>query len=487
MRPTKRSTRTPRRRAEALAISVAIVVATGLFPVPAAGQPADLEIGDQPEQTTLVYPPFAHTLGIHRARSSHLKVFLGDRTRFDDPQGLAAVKFASDDDPEARGDDFQLTLFGVNSSRGEIIYNSSMQTLAIFGREGSGANELDGPHGIAATVDGRVYVADTGNRRVVRLRWDPEARALKWVGSWPAGDPFDVDADTRGSVWATDRQSGAVLRYGDLEAGAGTNLLPPPVVSGDRWPLPADVENPLGLAIADSLDPWLQPNANRLYLVDRDGRRLRAYDAEGRVIASIEPGEIAPGQETARFFYVELDYFGNVYVSDPAGGVIYKLDDRLRPLTAFTGPGPAESALEEPRGLAIWRRFGQVFVAEREGAQYFFVGTDFRAVDEPLRVRDRGGQAGWALDLFLTEPATVRIAFVDAAGDTLAAADLGTVGTGRQSLGWTESGWQNPPSEGWSERAEKVVVEARPTYSSRRRFARVRAFPFVWEPPLTGP
>ncbi|MGH7549796.1 MAG: hypothetical protein ACREK3_03475, partial [Gemmatimonadota bacterium] len=88
------------------------------------------------EHTTLVYPPFAHTLGIHRARLVHLKLFLGDRTRFDDPQGVAAVKFASDDDPEAKGDDYQLTLFGVNSGRGEILYNSSMQTLAIYGGQG---------------------------------------------------------------------------------------------------------------------------------------------------------------------------------------------------------------------------------------------------------------------------------------------------------------------------------------------------------------
>jgi sugar lactone lactonase YvrE len=440
-----------------------------------------MEIGDQPAQSTLVYPPFAHTLGIHRARPAHLKLFLGDRTRFDDPQGVAAVKFAFDDDPDARGDDFQLTLLGVNAGRGEILYNSSMQTLAVYGREGSGEDELREPHGIAATIDGRVYVADTGNRRVVRLRWDPEARALRWGGSWAAGVPFDVDADARGSVWATDRAAAAVLRFEDREAGAGTALLPPPLATGDRWPLPDDVQAPLGLAIADSLDPWFRPNANRLYLVDRDGRRLRAYDAEGGVVASIEPRDIAPERDSARFLYVELDYFGNVYVSDPAGGAVYKLDPDLRPLTVFTGPGPAESALEEPRGIAIWKRFGQVFIAERDGAQYFFVGTDFRPLAEPLRVSRASAAGPWSLGLFLTEPATVRVAFLGAAGDTLAVADAGTAGEGSQDVAWDATGWQDPPAEGWSERAERVVVEARPTYSSRRRFARVREFPLVWE------
>jgi hypothetical protein len=259
------------------------------------------------------------------------------------------------------------------------------------------------------------------------------------------------------------------------------------VVSGDRWPLPGDVEAPLGLAIMDSLDPWLQPNATRLYLVDKDGLRLRAYDTEGRVVASIEAADVAAGGENARFFYVEIDYFGNVYVSDPGGGGIYKLDRSLRLLASFTGPGPAEAALEEPRGIAIWKRFGQVFIAERDGAQYFFVGTDVRPVAEPVRVRRREVPASWALELFLTEAATVQVAFVGAAGDTLAVADAGTVGAGRQSVGWDDGGWRSSTAEGWEERAVRIVVEARPTYSSRRRFARVKALSFVWEGALTGP
>ena len=438
-----------------------------------------METGEQPEQSTLVYPPFAHTLGIHRARPAHLKIFLGDRTRFDDPQGVAAVKFSFDDDP-ARGDDFKLTLLGVNAGRGEILYNSSMQTLAVYGRKGTGEGELENPHGIAATTDGRIYVADTGNRRVVRLRWDPASRALRWSGTWPAGVPFDVEADARGSVWVTDREADAVLRFDDREAAADATRLPPPLTPGDRWPLPDDVDAPRGLAIADSADAWFRPSASRLYLVDRDGQRLRAYDPEGVVVASIEARDVSPDDAGARFLYVELDYFGNVYVSDPAEGALHKLDPDLRPLTTFKGPGPAESALEEPRGIAIWKRFGQVFVAEREGAQYFFVGTDFRPLEEPLRVR-RGAEGGpWELDLFLTEAATVRVAFLGRVGDTLAVADVGTVGEGRQAVGWDATEWQSPPPEGWWERAERVVVEARPTYSSRRRFARVRDFPLLW-------
>lgn len=434
---------------------------------------------DQPLRTTLVHPPFGHTLGIHRARPAHLALFLGDRTAFDQPQGLAAVKFASDDDPEKKGDDFQLTLFGVNAGRHEILYNSSMQTLAVYGGPGTGKGRFRSPRGIAATVDGRVYVADTGNERVARLRWEPAARGLEWVGAWPAPGPFDVSTDARGQAYVSDREADAVLRFADSTVGAGGALLPASPVTGDRWPLPDDVEAPLGLAVADSLDPWFRPGGYRLYLVDRDGARLRAYDASGRVLAEATPEDLPrPGGAPGRFFYVALDYYGNLYVTDPTAEVLYKLDGDLRPLAVFAGPGEPESALEEPRGIAIWKRFGQVFVAEKLGARYFFVGTDFE-VDSPVVVRREGEERGYAIDLTLTEAATVTIAFLDAAGDTLGVAEAGTVLQGARTARW--SSWSRFPSEGWRERAASVAIEARPTYSSRKRFSRVRRLPLVWD------
>lgn len=436
---------------------------------------------DGPPHTTLVRPPFAHTMGIHHARPMHLKLFLGDRTKFDDPQGVAAVKFASDDDPGARRDDFQLTLFGVNSGRGEILYNSSMQTLAIYGRTGSGEAEFLAPRGIAATVDGRVYVADTGNGRVVRLRWNPIGRSLEWVGTWAAGRPTDVATDARGQLYTVDYEAGAVLRFADSIAGAGTNFLAPSPIGGDRWPLPDDVEAPISLAVGDSLDPWYSPAHYRLLLVDRDGQRLRAIDDSGRVVAESALPQLE-GEAHGAFAFVELDYYGNVYATDRFLDVVYKFDPDLRLLTKFPGSEPGADGLDEPRGVAIWRRFGQVFVAERDGAHYYFIGTDFEPRTGPLEVREMGLDA-WALELFMTEAAMVSLSLVDAAGDTLASADLGTLGVGEQLAAWDATGWKGPPAEGWRERVAHAYVEARPTYSSRKRFSRVRRYEIAWRTP----
>ncbi|MGH7544396.1 MAG: NHL repeat-containing protein, partial [Gemmatimonadota bacterium] len=402
-----------RRARTRLLLTVGALLA--LPPGPVVAQSGDAGPGGV-RYTTLVAPPFAHTLGIHRAQSSHLRLFLGDRTRFDDPQGVAAVKFASDDDPEARTDDYKLTLFGVNAGRHEIIYNSSMKTLAIYGGRGGGEGRFEAPRGIAATVDGRVYVADSGNRRVARLRWDPQGRKLGWAGEWSAPSPFDVATDARGNAWVADPEADAVLRFADSTVGAGTSILPPSPIAGDRWPLPADVDGPTALAVGDSLDPWFHPSAYALYLVDREGGRLRAYGAAGQILAETSPDRLErPADGPGRFGYVELDYYGNVYVSDPVANVIYKFDPDLHLLAAYPGPGPADEGLDEPRGIAIWPRFGQVFVAEREGARYLFVGTDFRAED-PLEIRASEDPPGYAFELFLTERSLVGAAFLDAAG-----------------------------------------------------------------------
>lgn len=436
---------------------------------------------DQPEHSTLVAPPFSHTLGIHRARPVHLKLFLGDRTRFDDPQGMAGVKFAADDDPERRGDDYQLTLFGVNSGRGEVIYNSSMQTLAIYGRTGGGEGAFRRPHGIAAATDGRVYVADTGNRRVARMRFDPLSRSLRWIGSWPVGAPHDVDVDYRGQLWVTDRSSDRVLRFADSTAGAGTRFLAPSPIAADGWPLPDDVDDVVSLAIGDSLDPWYSPSWYRLYLVDRDGERLRAYDTAGNVIAEVKPEDFrSPGApRPGRFFYLALDYFGHVWATDPSAGVVVKMTPDLEPLTVFPGPGPDER-LEEPRGIAIWKRFGQVFVAEREGASYFFVGTDVETPGDALVVHRSPSGRSFSTELFLTEPASVTARFVDRDGDAVGVADLGVVESGRHAIRWTSEAWVEAPGAGDIARAVDVVIEARPTYSSRKRFSRIRTFPLRW-------
>ena len=108
--------------------------------------------------TTLIYPPFGHCLGMHRATSFHLFLYLGARTRFNEPAGLAAVKLDALDDPSTGSDDDELTVFGLNSGECEIIFNTSLVNVETYGECGNGRGQFSNPLGIAADARGNVAI-----------------------------------------------------------------------------------------------------------------------------------------------------------------------------------------------------------------------------------------------------------------------------------------------------------------------------------------
>ncbi|MCB0833791.1 MAG: hypothetical protein KDC45_10040, partial [Bacteroidetes bacterium] len=55
---------------------------------------------------------------------------------------------------------------------------------------------------------------------------------------------------------------------------------------------------------------------------------------------------------------------------------IHKFDRFLRYITSFGHVGRGDGEFLEPRSIAIWKRFGQVFVTDKESAQYLHIGTD---------------------------------------------------------------------------------------------------------------
>src|SRR5262245_34277324 len=55
--------------------------------------------------TTFVYPPWQHCYGLHRVTQTHLTLRAGFRYKFDDPEGVAAMKLAAEDDTTTTKDD----------------------------------------------------------------------------------------------------------------------------------------------------------------------------------------------------------------------------------------------------------------------------------------------------------------------------------------------------------------------------------------------
>lgn len=196
-----------------------------------------------------------------------------------------------------------------------------------IGRLGSAPGELRAPEDVAATAAGdRLYVADTGNRRVQVLSVDGHALALwpdvglpRGIAVGPATSPEGATI-LDGRVYIADAEAGLV-RVHDRD---GTWL--------ESWALGPGASRPLGLSVAPSGD---------LVVADHAAQRIVWLDADasagprGAVVGTLALDNAAgPGGAPTD---VAVDTTGEVYVA-VARAVL-----RFRP-SGPPGPGTGVAA-----------------------------------------------------------------------------------------------------------------------------------------------
>lgn len=321
---------------------------------------------------TLVFPPYGHSFGIRKATQAKLFIFL-PFARFEDPQGLATAKMLSRDDPATENDDDELIVYGVNSGRHQLIYNTSMWSLAVYGREGSGKDQFRHPKGIACDPHGNVYVVDGGNNRIVHL-FNPKANA-HWVKAFSGktgnseglNAPSQVGLDACGLIYVTDTGNRRIVVF-DSDGTLLLSIEP-------KAPLEF-VNGPTTIAIADGMTPWSYFAKERcVFCADSGGKRLWKMDLSGNVQKIVRIHEPFSAQ------YGAVDFYHNFWVTDTRKHCVLKFDHDLNFITSVGSYGRGDNRFIEPRGIAIWKRYGQTFIAEKEGAQYYWMGTDVTQKD----------------------------------------------------------------------------------------------------------
>ena len=360
------------------------------------------------EATTLVYPPVRHA-PLHKATAVHLFAFMAliGRTDVtpDDPQGLAVTRLKSTDDPKNRNDDDDLTVYGVNSGQNNIIFNSSMQSIDVY--EGKGPKQkLKKPRGIACNSAGNVYVADTGNNRIVKLN-NPGSyltfvEAYGKKGSRPSefDQPRGIALSTDGKIFVTDTGNDRIQVF-----DKDMKLLYTMGDKNDSTGLSVSMVRPDGIAVVDPSDPDVFSKEEFIVVIDLNNTRIRKLTMDGRFLAGVNSTDY--GYQQVFLTAVATDFFSNIWVTDMFNHCVHKFDKNLNYITSFGSIGDGENQFFEPRGIAIGKRFGQVFITDKKSAQYYHIGTDL--LNFTIAMQD----SSLRFDFFLTEYSKLTAKIID--------------------------------------------------------------------------
>jgi hypothetical protein len=320
--------------------------------------------------------------------------------------GIAAVKHLFNDKEGAQDDD-ELTVYGVNSGAKELIYNTSRFSLSFFDEWKDGG--FSNPVGIAADRNGWVAIADKAAHQIIHLR--NESNDLKYVSASSLSAMEDsLNSPTglaieNGRLYITDSGNNRLLVMngdGELLETLGT--------TDDSWRL----VKPFAIAVIE--DPsWNHYQSEFIVVTDSLNQRLCKLRMDGTPLAIKRFTEVSGS--AGGFFFVAIDYYSNVYASDTLAGCVYKFDRYLNYLTRFGCGQDPETRLDSPRGIAIYRRFGQVFIAERAGASYFWIGTDIEGLACNAELRENG--VVFNLQFSLSEHSMTTIRLDDETGNKI--------------------------------------------------------------------
>jgi DNA-binding beta-propeller fold protein YncE len=406
------------------------------------------------DPTTLLVPPFSHTLGFNRIGRLYISMYLGRSFKLDDPQGMCGAKMIEEDDPKTSTDDHILTMFAVNSGSSQIVYNVKLIEPRIYGSPGQDTGHFDHPHGICCDKFGTVYVADTRNNRVVRLKY--ASTKLSWVSTIDSGldAPHDVAIDTRGRVYVADSGHNRIAVFDSLGALLTT------------WT--ADLEGPTAICVLDPAADYNEFGLNAAVVIDRGRTRISQFSLDdGRQLRIVDMRRI--GLDEAGFAYCAYDRHGNVYVTDQTNSQIHLFDPDLRYIVSFGRQGVEGTTFDSPTGIAIWRRFGQVFVSEANGGQYYWIGLDAYLIGFYPAEFD-SLKPGTTIALYITEMAGIAVDINDTSGKLVRS----LAPPHNQHPGEVLIVWDGRDNDGKlvPEGEYKVSVTARPTYSRPMRTLR---------------
>jgi 4-amino-4-deoxy-L-arabinose transferase-like glycosyltransferase/streptogramin lyase len=260
---------------------------------------------------------------------------------------------------------------------------SLVSHAGTWGAHGDGPGEFDEPRGVAASLEGMVYVADTGNGRI--QVFDGEGQFLAEWGAGVLGEPFDVAVSRDGRVYVVDAEHDRLFVFsaeGRLEAqwGERWGLFDPRGVgvdvdgnvyvanTGDNVVLKVSPEGQVlerygafGYGSGDLNQPTdvAVDKAGNLYVLDTENHRVQVLDGGGRYVREwpISAANTVDGP------HLVCGIDGLVYLTDPEMARVLVYDEYGRLVTSWGQKGPLDGQFSKPIGIGFDQR-SSVYVAD---------------------------------------------------------------------------------------------------------------------------
>ncbi len=263
--------------------------------------------------------------------------------QFQQPKGLAV-------DAEGR-------VYVADSQNHRIqVLDAQGAPLAQWGAQGGQPGQFQEPWDVAVSPEGEVYVADTWNHRI--QIFDRQGAYLGGWGTfgevgedlWRDGvfyGPRALAFDDEANLYIADTGNKRVLKYdpeGQLVA-----------VVGGAGQEQGRLNEPVGLAVGPD---------GAVYVADTWNRRIQVFDSELRFLRewTVQAWE---GASVVNKPYLAVDAEGNVWATDPEGYRILRFDAQGELLGAFGRYGTGLDGMNLPTGIAIDAQ-GRLLVSDSE-------------------------------------------------------------------------------------------------------------------------
>lgn len=319
-----------------------------------------------------------------------------------------------------------------------LLYGEVGKELRAYDGNGTPLGKLSEPHGMAVDADGRVYVADTGNDRVLVLdpvRSGDETRLVPLFEVTGLRRPFDVAVSDAGTpldtsddrLYVADTGRNRVAAYSLDGGGATFQSALGELGSGRGY-----FAGPMAVAVGRRDGA----STSEVYVADAHTRRLVSLtDGEGGLTWRSEQRHAA-NVVTA----LDTDQWGNVYATAPHAGEVKKYSPTLTPLAELRGSVNRPRSFHVPFVTVRDHRDGTVTRSgeasavlveewgDASGMRMWSLGSEATDVAVSL-------DGGLSARFLLTDPADVSVELQNlGTGTVVASRSMGALEAGPQSV-----------------------------------------------------